>query len=138
MSTNYAYKNWKDEDVYDFYLEFNRIESYNEYCKNWLENYFNTPVGMALSKTDWSINDIVDLQDYNRVKYNINALLNALKLGQNLIFNNQPNQIFNSQKANEIEAKLKEYLNTLGNMQFKYQISGLTTSGNNLKLGGVL
>ena len=137
MSINYAYKNWQDNENYDFYLEFNRIESYNEYCKNWLNNYFGIPVSFT-SKTNWNINDIVDIEDYNRVKTNINIILNALKLGQNLIFNQQPNQIFNKDKANEIEVKIKEYLDFLGNIQFEYNITGSTICGNYLKLGGGL
>ena len=42
------------------------------------------------------------------------------------------------EKANELEVRLKEYLSYLGNKQWENNISGLTTTGNNLKLNGVL
>ena len=132
-----TFKNWSFNDVYDFYIEFNRIESYNEYCKTWLNNYYNFNISFT-SKTDWTMSDIVDLQDYNRVKKNINAILNAIQgSSTRLTTSEQVNQVFNVEKANEMEIRLKEYLSYLGQLQFAYNITGLTTTGNNLKLGGV-
>ena len=133
---NYTFRNWSFNDVYDFYIEFNRIESYNEYCKKWL-SYYNVNISFT-SKTDWTINDIVDLQDYNRVKKNINAILNAIDSNSTrLTTSEQVNQVFNVDRANDMEIRLKEYLSYLGQMQFTDNTTGLTTTGNNLKLGGV-
>ena len=136
---SYTFKNWSFNDVYDFYIEFNRIESYNEYCRNWLNDYYNIDNKIYFtSKTNWTMNDIVDLQDYNRVKRNINAILNAIESDNlRLTTSEQVNQVFNVDKANEMEIRLKEYLSYLGQLQFVYNITGLTTTGNNLKLGGV-
>lgn len=135
---NYTFKKWNFNDNYDFYLEFNRIESYNEYCKNWLSNYYNFNISFT-SKTNWNVSDIVDLQDYNRVKNNINIILNAIESNsERLIISQQVNQSFNVDKANEMEIRLKEYLDYLGQIQFAYNITGLTTTGNFIKLGGVL
>ena len=53
---NYTYKTWDYNQYYDFYIEFNRIESYNEYCKEWL-SYFGKEVTFT-SKTNWEIQDI--------------------------------------------------------------------------------
>lgn len=134
----YTFKEWKDNDYYDFYVEFNRIESYNEYCKEWL-NYYNIKYENFTSKTNWTINDIVDLLDYNRVKRNINIILNAIDSSSTslAISEQQVNQVWNVEKANELEIRLKEYLKYLGEFQFAYNITGLTTTGNGLKLGGV-
>lgn len=134
---SHTFKEWNFNDFYDFYIEFNRIESYNEYCKNWLKNYYNFNISFT-SKTDWAIEDIVDLQDYNRVKKNINIILNTIDSSiTRLTTSEQVNQVFNVDKANEIEIRLKEYLSYLGNLQWLENRSGLTTTGNNLKLGGV-
>ena len=133
----YTFKNWNSNDFYNFNIEFNRIESYNEYCREWLQYYGINIV--ITNKTNWTINDIVDLQDYNRVKNNINTILSALNISDNqLTISSQYNQSFNKEKANEIEEKLKAYLSYLGNLQFAYNISGLTTTGNSLKLNGVM
>lgn len=133
----YTFKNWNSNDFYNFNIEFNRIESYNEYCREWLQYYGINIV--ITNKTNWTINDIVDLQDYNRVKNNINTILSALNIsGNQLTISSQYNQSFNEEKANEIEKKLKAYLSYLGNLQFAYNISGLTTTGNSLKLNGVM
>lgn len=134
---DYTYKNWENNDIYNFNIEFNRIESYNEYCKQWLA-YYNIGISIE-SKVNWTIEDIVDINDYNRVKNNINVILNAINSSTNrLTISSQYNQVWNVEKANEIETKLKEYLSFLGNTQFQYNISGLTISGNNLKLNGVV
>ena len=104
-------------------------------------NYYNFNISFT-SKTNWNVSDIVDLQDYNRVKNNINILLDNINsfVGSSslkLTISEQVNQIFNVEKANELEKKLKEYLLYLGNLQWNYNVSGLTTTGNNFKLGGV-
>ena len=137
MGKQYTYKNWNKENIYDFYVEFNRIEGYNEYCKQWLK-YFGIKIDF-ISKTDWTYNDIVDIKDFNRVKHNINIILNAIGKTDNLLQDNnyQYNQTFNDVKANEIEEKLKIYLKQIGEWQFTYNMCGLTTCGNSLKLGGI-
>lgn len=133
----YTFKEWKDNDYYDFYVEFNRIESYNEYCKEWL-SYYGVTLNFS-SKTNWTINDIVDLQDYNRVKQNINTLLDVFDSNINrLNIISQVNQVWNVEKANEIETCLKEYLKYIGEFQFEFDITGLNVTGSNgLKLGGI-
>ena len=135
----YTFREWATNDYYNFNIEFNRIESYNEYCKYWLNNYFGKNISFT-SKTDWTINDIVDIKDYNRVKENINLLIKTININlQDLAVDKTTyNQVFNVQKANEIETRLKAYLKQLGERQFANNICGLTTCGNNLKLGGVL
>lgn len=130
---------WKDNQVYNFNVEFNRIESYNKYVENWLRNYYNLDFEdiTLVHKTDWTINDIVDLKDYNRVKNNINILLEKVnRLGYQLSIRDSVNQIFNSTSANEIEQALTQYLEVLGNNQFLYNITNLTTCGNDLKVYG--
>lgn len=135
----YTFKNWTTSNYYNFNVEFNRIESYNEYCKYWLNTYFGKSVSFT-SKTDWTINDIVDIKDYNRVKENINILIRAIDIPlQDLAVDKTTyNQVFNVDKANEIETRLKANLQQIGERQFTYNVCGLTTCGNNLKLGGVL
>lgn len=114
----YTYKEWTRNDYYNFNVEFNRIENYNEYCKYWLNNYFGKNISFT-SKTDWTINDIVDIKDYNRVKENINLLIKTIKINlQDLAVDKTTyNQVFNVQKANEIETRLKAYLKQLGEWQ---------------------
>jgi hypothetical protein len=132
----YTFKKWNKNDYYDFYVEFNRIESYNEYCKEWL-SYFGIELTFT-SKVDWTKKDIVDLNDFNRVKTNINLLLNTINSNINqLSVSSQINQVWNVDKANELEVRLKEYLKYVGELQFLYNVTGLTTTGNSLKLGGV-
>ena len=134
----YTYKQWNFNDIYDFNIEFNRIEGYNEYCKKWLKDYFGISISIE-NKNNWTIKDIVDLQDYNRVKNNINIILDIINSSiLRLTTSQQVNQVFNIDKANELEIRLKEYLVYLGEMQFLYNITGLTSCGNNLKLNGVL
>lgn len=129
-------KVWKKGDIYNFYVEFNRIESYNKYCQEQLK-YYAINVDIT-NKTDWTIHDIVDLNDFNRVKRNINILLNAVKSSeQSLSISSQANQNFNHEKANEIEQKLKSILDIITNWQFAYEITGLSILGNNMRLGGV-
>lgn len=134
---NYTFKTWKNDDYYNFNIEFNRIESYNEYCKEWLF-YYGINVTFT-SKTYWRISDMIDVKDYNRVKNNINILINAIGSNtNNLNISTQYNQVWNVDKANELEQRLKEYLKFLGDYQFAYNITGLSLSGNNLKLNGVM
>ena len=48
------------------------------------------------------------------------------------------NYFFDDTKANKIESRLKSNLEVIGNSQWQYNITGLTTCSNNdLKLGGV-
>ena len=130
-----TYKSWNRTDYYNFKDEFLRIEEFNEYCKEWLL-YFGIEVSIEQMGT-YANNSVVDLNDFNRVKSNINILLNALKIDKQLNITNQMNQTFNDTKANELEERLKDYLNELGNWQFAYNTSGLTsTGGNNLRIVG--
>lgn len=126
--------NWNKDDIYNFAIEFNRIEKYNEYCKQWLK-YYGINVDFT-SKINWNIQDIPSLQDYNRIKGNINLLLDIVN-SESIKLNiaNNINQTFDYIKANELEIKLNDYLSMLTKMQFQDNITGLTTCGNdNLKL----
>ena len=126
--------NWNKDDIYNFAIEFNRIEKYNEYCKQWLK-YYGINVDFT-SKINWNIQDIPSLQDYNRIKGNINLLLDIVN-SESIKLNiaNNINQTFDYIKANELEIKLNEYLSVLTNMQFQTNITGLTTCSNDdLKL----
>ena len=71
----YTFRNWNKNDIYNFNIEFNRIEEYNKYIELWLKNYYGFSFETLVHKTDWTIEDIVDLNDFNRVKRNINVLL---------------------------------------------------------------
>lgn len=134
----YTFKKWNKNDVYNFNIEFNRIEEYNKYIELWLKNYYGFSFETLVHKTDWTIEDIVDLKDFNRVKRNINVLLKQLSNPINeLPIVYIDNYIFNDVKANEIENILIGNLEVIGNSQWQYNITGLTICGNNLKLGGV-
>ena len=64
-------------------------------------------------------------------------ILNIFDLDNTINISTQLNQTFNYNKANEIEQRLKNYLEELGKWQLSYNITGLTTTGgNNLKLVG--
>ena len=126
-------KEWKPNDIYNFNVELNRIENYNKYVENWLKTYYGVE-GSLNHKIDWTINDIVDLKDINRIKSNINKLLDALGSNMSLTIINQTNQVWTSEKANEIERTLREFISILGSLQFNNNITGLTISGQNLKL----
>lgn len=126
-------KKWKPNDIYNFNVELNRIEFYNKYVENWLKTYYGVE-GSLIHKIDWTINDIVDLKDINRIKNNINNLLNILGSSTSLTIVNQINQAWTSEKANEIENALREFISILGVLQFRDNITGLTISGQNLKL----
>ena len=129
-------KYWDKDKIYNFHIEFNRIESYNEYCKKWLKNYYKQEIQDFTSKTNWTINDIPDVRDLNRIKTNINYLLTYFSK-ENIAISNQVNQVWNEVKANEIETKLYGVLDIIGEWQFSYNITGLAITGNHLKLGGV-
>ena len=131
-------KEWNINDVYNFNVEFNRIESYNEYVENWLRNYYKYNFNYTfIHKTNWSINDIVDLNDYNRVKKNIIELLKAIGSKNTLYISYQSNQLWNKEKANEIEKSLSEILTYLGDLQFSSQKCGLAICGNSsIVVGG--
>lgn len=131
-------KEWNINDVYNFNVEFNRIESYNEYVENWLRNYYNYNFNYTfIHKTNWSINDIVDLSDYNRVKKNINELLKAINSNTLLFISQQSNQLWNKEKANEIEKSLSEILSYLGDLQFSSKKCGLAICGSSsIVVGG--
>ena len=126
-------KEWKPNDIYNFNVELNRIENYNKYVENWLKTYYGVE-GSLNHKIDWTINDIVDLKDINRIKNNINNLLNILGSNASLTIVNQINQAWTSEKANEIENALREFISILGSLQFNNNITGLTISGQTLKL----
>lgn len=137
---DYTFKNWNGNHYYDFSVEFNRIESYNKYCNEWVELY-----GLKkkdddytfIHKTDWTYSDIVDLNAYNRVKRNINQLCKYLQLPSDLTIEEQAIQTFNHTKANELETKLKSYLALLGAMQFRSEITGnAIVGGNGLRIVG--
>ena len=129
-------KTWKKTDIYSFSVEFNRIEGYNKYCQEQLEI-----LGISvdfINKTDWNENDIVDMNDLNRVKKNINLLLEAIDLSvSRLNISTQINQNWSSEKANELETRLESVLNVITNWQFMFDITGLKILGNEMKLGGV-
>lgn len=129
-------KTWKKNDIYNFNDEFNRIEGYNKYCQEWLKT-----IGINVNitnKTNWTTLDIVDINDLNRVKNNINTLLDSISSSvQRLNINTQINQSWDIAKANEIEEKLNIVITVITNWQFTYEITGLAICGNYLKLGGV-
>lgn len=129
-------KYWDNSKIYNFDIEFNRIEMYNEYCKTWLKNYYSQEIHDFISKTNWTKNDIPDIRDLNRIKTNINYILSLLDI-TNISISSQINQVWDSTKANEIENKLYSALKIIGGWQFSYNITGLSITGNNLKLGGV-
>lgn len=129
-------KIWQRNDIYNFSDEFNRIEKYIEWCKEWLA-YYKIQV-IVESKTNWVYNDIVDLQDYNRVKNNINILLQAIQSNLSLLeIRNEVNQNFNEIKANDIEQRLYSIIDRISEEQWRYNITGLTITGNSMKIGGV-
>lgn len=129
-------KVWNPNKIYNVADEFNRIENFNEYCKKWL-SYYNISVDFE-SKINWSINDIPDINDFNRIKRNINVVLEAIDSNSNrLPISTQLNQSFTVAKANEIEERLNENLYFLGQLQFSTNITGLNYTGNNFRLGGV-
>lgn len=130
-------KVWKSNDIYNVASEFNRIESYNEYCKDWFKNYYGISVVDFVSNTNWVNTDVPDIKDFNRIKTNINYLLEIIGKAQRLTISSQVNQVLNDTKVNEIEQRLNDYLQELGEWQFAYDITGLAITGNAIRLGGV-
>ena len=131
-------KEWNTNDTYNFNIELNRIENYNLYVEKWLRDYYNYNFNNYIfnHKTNWNINDIVDLKDINRVKGNINKLLEILGIENEIKVSQQLNQKWTSEKANEIENRLKDILDYIGGLQFQNNICNLAICGNNQKLVG--
>lgn len=129
-------KIWKKNDIYNFSIELNRIEGYNKYCQEQLA-FLGITVDLT-NKINWNENDVVDINDLNRVKKNINTLIGAIGLSvANLNISTQVNQNWTFEKANEIETKLDSILKVITNWQFKFDITGLKILGNDMRLGGV-
>ena len=132
-------KNWKFGDIYNFYIEFNRIESYNEYCKKLLTNH-NIEFESFESKTDWTTSDIVDINDLNRVKNNINIIMEALRYASpsdKLDISYEENQKWTYAEANKLEKALEKNLEEISSWYFQYAICGFHNTGQTLKIGGV-
>lgn len=126
-------KEWKSNDIYNFNIELNRIENYNKYVENWLNTYYGFSTNLT-HNVNWTVNDIVDINDINRIKSNINILLEQLNESERLPINTQVNQVWTSQQANEIEETMRIYIEVLGNLQFNNNITGLTITGNDLRM----
>lgn len=126
-------KVWKSTDYYNFREEFNRIEGFNYDIDSWLENYFGIFTG-RFHKTNWSYLDFVDVNDYNRVKNNINDISNVFGFETTLKSSNNINQTFNYQNANELEKYLEKNIEGIGNEQFRSPITGLTCCGLELNI----
>lgn len=132
-------KKWAKNDTYDVATEFNRIENHNKYNEKWLKYCGLIPLSNNLShKTDWNINIIPDINDYNRIKNNINILLSSYNSDLRLSINKTGiNQVFSYVQANEIENAISETKKVVGNEQFRYNICGLSICGNNQRIIGV-
>lgn len=132
----YLAKNWAKNDFYNFSEEWNRIESFNEYCYKWLNEYYKVLDETMINKTNWQYTDIPDLNDYNRIKSNMNALQKIFLSIKPFTTRNVVNESFDFNKANALEQVLKENMLVLGNWQFSYEITGLSVCGNNDRIGG--
>lgn len=129
-------KTWKRNDIYNFYEELNRIEGYVKYCQEQFD-LTEEKTGIV-SKTDWTIYDIVDVKDLNRVKNNINEILQRATTSDFRIgISSQVNQNWTYAKANELEYALGELEKAIALWQYSYEIVGLSIVGNFMKLGGV-
>ena len=126
-------KVWKNTDYYNFGEEVNRVEGFNSDIDNWLENYFGIDEWIA-HKTNWGYLDFVDVNDYNRVKNNINKIANVFGFETTLKSSNNINQTFNYQDANELEKYLEKNIEGIGNEQFRNPITGLTCCGLELNI----
>lgn len=126
-------KEWKNTDYYNFMEEFNRIEGFNSDIDNWLKNYFGIYIELE-HVTNWAYLDFIDVNDYNRVKKNINAISNVFGYGTTLKISNNINQTFNYQNANELEKYLEKNIENIGNEQFRSPITGLTCCGLELNI----
>lgn len=132
-------KNWNKYDTYDVATEFNRIENHNKYNEKWLKYCGLIPLSNNLShKTDWNIYNMCTLNEYNRIKKNINTLLSSYNSTLSLSINESGiNQVFSYVQANEIENAISETKKVVGNEQFRYNICGLSICGNNQRIIGV-
>lgn len=135
-------KQWTSSSIYNFDIEFNRIETYNKYIKSCYSNFFSTTSSITklldsvVIKNDYTIDDIPDLQDYCRIKNNLNILcqVNGLTEIEKLPLNyTNPNEYFNYQKANELEARLRANLDVVGNKQYSNNICGLLNCGQTMQ-----
>lgn len=135
-------KQWTSSSIYNFDIEFNRIETYNKYIKSCYSNFFSTTTSIknlldsVVIKNDYTIDDIPDLQDYCRIKNNLNILcqVNGLTEIEKLPLNyTNPNEYFNYQKANELEARLRANLDVVGNKQYSNNICGLLNCGQTMQ-----
>jgi hypothetical protein len=131
-------KEWTRSSIYNFDIEFNRIETYNKYIKSCYGNFFPTTTSIkellysVVIKNDYTIEDIPDLQDYCRIKNNLNILceVNQITEIEKLPLNyTNPYEYFNYQKANELEARLRANLDVIGNRQYSSNICGLLSCG---------
>lgn len=133
-------KKWEYGQTYNFSDEFNRIEGYNQYCDNWITDYYYWQFKRTQKlqhKTEWEYTNIPFLDDYNRIKRNMNDINKQLKGIQKLEISEEYNQKFNNNKANELEKTLEENINNLGNLQVSHGITGLSLCGSNyIRLGG--
>lgn len=126
-------KEWKSNDIYNFNIELNRIENYNKYVENWLNTYYGFSTNLT-HNVNWTVNDIVDVNDINRIKTNINILLEQLNESERLPISTQVNQVWTSKQANEIEETMRIYIEVLGDLQFGNNITGLAITGNDLRM----
>lgn len=123
-------KQWNNNDIYNFTIEFNRIENYNKYVEKWLREYFGYYIVPNLTnKTDWTNNDIPDVNDLNRIKNNINKLLSVIGSSNRILIMNQVNQVWGVEQANEMESRLYENYDFVSNAQFQVNITGLSVCG---------
>ena len=132
-------KEWNNKKVYNFSVEFNRIESYNQYVEKWLKEYFGINFGDVsfTHKTNWKETDIVDLNDLNRIRRNLNVLSYVTgDLIDPIPINTQLNQVWTSDKANELEEIVRVNMGGVGDMQFSNHITGLAVSGNTSRIVG--
>lgn len=111
---------------YNFADRFNEIESYNEYAKQWLA-YWGIYMTFT-SKLDWDKSDMIDVFDFNRVKGNMNIILDSLQMSR-LDLSTVIHQNFDNVKAQELQNRLTDYLRWIGNRQFKHRISGQYVCG---------
>lgn len=122
-------KQWNNDDIYNFTIEFNRIENYNKYVEKWLREYFGFSFTSLTHKTDWTNNDIPDVNDLNRIKNNINRLLEIIGSRNRILIMNQVNQVWGVEQANEMESRLYENYDFVSNAQFQVNITGLSVCG---------
>ncbi|MFI3329110.1 MAG: hypothetical protein R3Y05_01335 [bacterium] len=126
---------WKKKDNISLDVELNRIEYYNKFVDNCLKNYFNNDYDELTHKLDWQVNDrMFSLQEYNRIKSNINVLNERLLNLALLDIEKTSGQTLGLSNINELEAYLSANLQGLGNIQFRNVVTSLTFCGDSLKL----